>query len=192
MVKGEVTVLTSAIPHRVHMLSECIESVMHQTKKPYAHHIGIDYSKVGCGAMMNRMAKDVKTEWIAFLADDDIFYPNHLEVLLNATKDSEARMIYPWCNVKGNSWGPNWSPNSLYDPMRLKQGNYIPGTVLFSTETFHDLGCFDETPFEKEDFNLWIKLITKYGDAAIKCVPVITWEYRFHGENTSVNNWRPL
>ena len=190
MLKGEVTVLTSAVPHRVNMLQDCIKSVINQTKKPYAHHIGIDYSKAGCGAMMNRMAKDVKTEWIAFLADDDILYPNHLEVLLDAV-DDKAKMIYPWCNVSGKGWADNWNPNSLYDPDRLKRGNYIPGTVLFHTETYHELGGFNETPFITEDYNLWQALLAKHGQFSIKCVPVITWEYRFHGKNCSVNNWRP-
>lgn len=181
---ADVSVITPAIPERVStMLSSCIESVINQTLRPQAHLIGIDYNRVGAGAICNILSKNVKTKYIAFLADDDIFYPNHIQVLMNNV--GEADLIYSWCNVVGRG---NWNPNSYFDADRLSSGNYIPSTVMLRTDVFLELGGFDETPFIAEDWDMWLKMLRN--NKSFKCVDEITWEYRFHGANIS-DGWLP-
>lgn len=184
MAKVDVSVITPAVPWRTEdMLPSCIASVVAQTAEPVSHLIGIDYNKIGAGAMCNKLIKDVDSKYIAFLADDDIFYQNHLEVL--TANIGEADLIYSWCNVIGRG---GWNPNAYFDPERLWIGNYIPSTVMMKTSVFKEMGGFDETPFVAEDWDMWLKMLK--ANKIFKCVDEITWEYRFHGKNIS-DGWLP-
>lgn len=181
---ADVSVITPAIPERIDtMLSNCINSVVHQTFKPKAHLVGIDYNRIGAGAMCNILVEKATTQYIAFLADDDIFYPNHLQVLCDNI--GAADLIYSWCNVIGRG---GWNPNAYFDADRLYIGNYIPSTVMMRTDVFRELNGFDQTPFAAEDWDMWLRMLN--AGKVFKCVDEITWEYRFHGANIS-DGWLP-
>lgn len=184
MSRSDVSVITPAIPERIHdMLPSCVNSVAQQTSPPIAHLVGIDYNRIGAGAMCNILINNVKTKYIAFLADDDVFYANHLEVL--CANVGESDLVYSWCNVIGRG---GWNPNAYFDAERLWIGNYIPSTVMMKTDVFLEMGGFDETPFAAEDWDMWLKMLR--ANKVFKCVDQITWEYRFHGANIS-DGWIP-
>ncbi len=176
----DVTVCTTSIPHRSEMLQECMRSVRNQTWKPKAHLIAIDYERVGGARTLNTLIDAAKTEWVAPLADDDLFYPQYIEKLL--TNAGDADMIYPWCEVTGTRNG--WNPNSLLDIERLKEDNYIPATVLLRKSAWEKLGGYPEVVCE--DHAMWLKMIE--ANMQIKCLPEILWQYRFHGKNISDGN----
>lgn len=50
--------------------------------------------------MLNRLAGGAGAEWLARF-DDDLFKPNHLEVL--ASRAEDADVIYTWCDVEPRS-----------------------------------------------------------------------------------------
>lgn len=179
----DVTVCTPSIPHRSEMLQECMESVRNQTWHPKAHLIAIDYERVGGARMLNTLIDAANTEWIAPLADDDLFYPQYIEKLL--TNAGDADMIYPWCEVTGTRNG--WNPNSLLDIERLKSDNYIPATVLIRKSAWEKLGGYPEVVCE--DHAMWVKMIE--ANMEIKCFPEILWQYRFHGRNISDGKLAP-
>lgn len=169
----DVTVLTASMPERSNYLQECVNSVRAQNYQPQAHLIGIDSQLGGAAKMVNSLIPAVTTKWIALLADDDIFYPHHLEVLVEAGDDHDADMVYPWCETEGRG---GWNPNALYDEQRLWTDNYIPATVLIKTDVVREVGGYPEVVCE--DHAMWIKLLQ--ANKRIVCVPVITWRYRFH------------
>lgn len=179
----DVTVCTPSVIHRSQMLQECMESVRNQTWTPKAHLIGIDYERVGGAKTLNKLIDAANTEWIAPLADDDLFYPRYIEALL--TNADDADMIYPWCQVTGTRNG--WNPNSLFDVERLRVGNYIPATVLLRKSAWEKLGGYPEVVCE--DHAMWLKMID--ANMKIKCFPEILWQYRFHGSNISDGTLSP-
>lgn len=176
----DVTVCTPTIPHRSEMLQQCMESVRNQTWTPKAHLIAVDFERVGGARMLNQLIDSATTEWVAPLADDDLFYPQYIEKLL--TNAGDADMIYPWCEVTGTRNG--WNPNSLLDIERLKATNYIPATVLLRKSAWEKLGGYPEVVCE--DHAMWLKMID--ANMQIKCLPEILWQYRFHGKNISDGN----
>lgn len=173
-----VTVVTPSLPHRNEMLVNNMESVRNQTLQPKAHLIGIDYERIGGAKMINKLIGQVRTKWFAPLADDDVFYPQHLERLVTVGEALEADMIYPWCHVVNRG---GWNPNAHFDEQRLRTGNYIPATVLMKTEVWNELGGYPDEVCE--DWAMWIKMLD--AGKKIRCLPEITWEYRFHGRNIS-------
>lgn len=166
---SSVTVVTPAIDTRFHLLQECMESVRNQTHKPAAHFISVDYDRIGAAKTLNNLIDAVQTEWFAPVADDDLFLPQHLERLLSVSDDAD--MIYPWCKVTGR----NWNPNSKFDAKRLLTDNYIPSTVLMRKSVWAELGGYPDVVCE--DHAMWVLMLQH--NKTIKCLPEITWEYRF-------------
>jgi hypothetical protein len=196
-----IAVLTPSLPGRDDMLAEAMESVRRQTLRPSVHAIGIDYDLVGIGKMLNMLAASTEAEWLARLDDDDLFLPNHLEVLASAA--GEADVVYTWCEVRARPangasppvpavLGPNgWIPNQDFDADLLRARNYIPATTLIRRSLWRELDGWRlpgwgvaETPNEPEyaeDWEFWLRALD--AGARFVCIPEVTWVYRYHGAN---------
>ena len=177
-VTADVTVCTPSLPHRSQFRYECIEAVNNQTVKPRAHFVGIDHARVGGPKMLNDMIKHSETTWVAPIADDDLMYPNYLEVLL--ANSEGADMIYGWCNITGGRAG--WDLKQPFDAKRLRQGPYIPATILLRKSVWEEFGGYSEVEV-CEDYAFQLRLLD--AGKVIRNVPQVIWEYRFHGRNVS-------
>lgn len=176
----DVTVITPTIPSRTHLLTECIASVSQQEEGVGSHLIGVDNDGRGPGPIRNKLLEAVTTEWVTFLDDDDILFNNHFSIV-NQNKHN-GDLIYTFCSSIGRD---NFNPNSLFDEKRLRsEGNYIPITVTVKTSYLRLVGGFSDARLE--DWDLWIRLLD--AGAQFHCVPVVTWCYRFLGENRTFND----
>jgi glycosyltransferase involved in cell wall biosynthesis len=175
-----VTVITPTIDGREDFLDKAIESVLGQKSSfdRIPHLIAKDFGKVGPAKIRNTLVQEVNTPYIAFLDDDDIFYENHIETLVENA--SGADLVYSWCDMIGLN--TSWNPNSLFDEKKLFRQNFIPVTCMVKTKTFRMLGGFSEVARE-EDWDLWMRLVRSGG--VVKCVPKVTWAYRKHEGNRS-------
>lgn len=171
-----IAVITTSIPGREDMLAECVESVQAQTLPAAEHWIGwdLDLSERN-GAIIDRLARQTDCEWIAALADDDLFLPHHLETL--AAHSDDADVVYSWCEVQGRG---TWSPNTNEVPSNL----HIPATALYRKSVWEKCGGWDHRAKRAEDFLFWNKA-SGLG-ARFKLVREVTWIYRFHGKNKSL------
>lgn len=132
--------------------------------------------------------------FIVFIDDDDIYYPNHLEVFVEAILDDElagkqyfyrtlmhtktdageitseeipGQMVIRNCiDEKGNQ-----------DIMLMKFGL---GYVCFPKFMFDEFKFIPEL-YYAEDMDLWIRMNQKYD---LKIIPVCTYVARIHGNNT--------
>jgi GT2 family glycosyltransferase len=175
-----IVVLTASVPERSSFRADAIESVNAQTLPPVAHIIMIDHERAGPAAMLNRMlpaAIASGAEWVAQLADDDVLHPNHLATLATAT---DADIIYSYCDVEGRG---GWNPNAPFDAARLRRENYIPATTMIRADLCAELGWREDAAHGWEDWDFWLRALDR--DATFRCVPEVTWTYRFHGSNLS-------
>ena len=171
----EVTVITPSLPERSQVLKDAIDSVTAQEHSVSGHFVGVDHQKEGPVIVRNKLIGLVDTEWTAFLDDDDVLFPNHFSTM--AANTDGADLIWTWCTSEGRG---TFNPNSSFDERRLRQdGNYIPMTVAVKTELLNEVGGFVDHP--QEDWHLWVRLLD--AGARFKNVPVITWNYRFLGNN---------
>ena len=174
-----VSVITATIPGREFMLAECKASIEAQTVQPLEHIVELDAERTGCAATMNRMLERVAGDWVAWLADDDVAYPEHLETLLSVSQ--AADIVYSWCDVEGRG---GWNPNAYFDAERLVRENFIPATALIRTSLALELGGWKtNAAYGWEDWDFWKRALA--AGARFKCVPRRTWKYRFHGGNAS-------
>jgi len=120
-----------------------------------------------------------KNEYIAFLDDDDLFYPEHLATLSNAARGSSATAWYSDA-VSANIDGDKREAMRIYahdfDRELLLVDNFIPlPALLIRRADFLDLGGFDPAFDLFEDWDFLIRLAQR-GDFIR--VPRITCEIR--------------
>lgn len=154
------------------MLGENVASVAKQTLKPREHLIAVDYDRRGSAYMRNQLvAASRHGDWIAFLDDDDIMWPNHLERLAEEA-EAGADIVY--------SQADGYPVARPFDADELRAGgNMIPATVLMRRDLFREVGGFK--PSEVclngwEDRQLWADALD--AGAKFAFVPEPTWIYR--------------
>jgi hypothetical protein len=168
-VAERLTLITSSLPDRSHLLAEMQASVAAQTVLPAAHLIVVDDGPVV--SKLKRLEAMVDTEYWCQVDDDDLLYPNHVEVL---SSNLDADVVWTWCDVTGRAWNPNQG----YEPGVLQSRNYIPANYAGRAAKLREVGGNIETHGgDFHDWNLLRRL--EANGATFKNVPIVTWQYRF-------------
>lgn len=74
-----IAAVVVSLPERHDLLVEALDSVRCQSRPPDDTVVGIDPYKWGEVGNMNRLIEATDCDWLAFLHDDDIWLPHHLE-----------------------------------------------------------------------------------------------------------------
>jgi GT2 family glycosyltransferase/tetratricopeptide (TPR) repeat protein/protein-L-isoaspartate O-methyltransferase len=150
---GDVSPVIDALPH-----AGRITCVKHPRNK-------------GLAASRNTGLRLARGIYIAYLDDDDRYQPDHLAVLADALQQGEFQVAYSdaWRAVEDCTGGRRRViqrdlPYSYdFSPARLLVTNYFPVLCLMHARACLDeVGVFDETLFAHEDWDLWIRMATKY------------------------------
>lgn len=183
---GITVVVPSIPPRRYRHLHRAIDSVLRQELPAEALVVEFDTTHAGAAVTRNRGLEKVTTEWTAFLDDDDEFLPDHLALLRNHARKTDADMVYPWFTVP-EGWDPFPDREGQpFDPALLETRNTIPVTVLIKTELIKSVGGFEpKGPPDNpcDDWGAWTKV--RDAGAKIEHLNRRTWLWHWHGENTS-------
>lgn len=172
----EITVVTPTIPPRFALLLEAASSVAHQTLPAAAHAIAVDIRGEGGGKTRNRAFRQADTDWVAWLDDDDLLMPHHLETLARAQEESGADIVYSYFETIGGS-DPVGRLGEPFDPNALQRANFIPVTYLVRAELVRTVGGFESG----EGLVDWtfLKAAQSLG-AVFHHVPEKTWYWRLN------------
>jgi LmbE family N-acetylglucosaminyl deacetylase/glycosyltransferase involved in cell wall biosynthesis len=138
----------------------------------------------GRSSAANRGVSLAGQDLVAFLDDDDLCYPDHLERLVRAYRSGPEPVVYSDAVTvvyarREESWEPlhRTLQYSLdFDPDLLLLANYIPlHTVLLPRALFTATGGFDETLEYSEDWDFLIRLSFA---TSFRHVRAVTCEYR--------------
>jgi glycosyltransferase involved in cell wall biosynthesis len=139
----------------------------------FAGRIPIRYratsERVGRARAGNIALAEARGEWLNFLDDDDLFFADHVEVLVDAVQRAGVAGAYAL------SWETqtefldreharyeevlhltrHWQ---RFDRLTLWHHNYLPiQAVMFHRRLYERYGGFDETMDQLEDWNLWTR-----------------------------------
>jgi glycosyltransferase involved in cell wall biosynthesis len=135
-------------------------------------------------------------KYIAYLDDDDNYYPNHIETLVKFLENSEYKIAYTDAVMaqqekqNGEYVTINRSvPYSLdFDKDKILVSNCTPNLCLMHEKSCLDeVGLFDETLSTHEDWDLIIRLSRNFDIAHIK-ETTCEFTQRNDGTNTSSHN----
>ncbi len=146
-------------------------------------------SRAGRCAAGNLALSLATGEYLTFLDDDDLLYADHVEVLLDALRTAGTRVAYalavevptavesidPFRYVEREA-DAQVVHRQPFSRALLWHHNYMPiQSVLFHRSLYEELGGFDETLENLEDWNLWTRYSLAHDFAY---VPKTTSRYR--------------
>lgn len=126
-------------------------------------------TKVGRSRAGNMAMELAKGKYLNFLDDDDLFYADHVEVLVKTIQRQNARVAYAFAfetPVVVHSKDPYHYTvhdylgihKQMYNKVILCHHNYIPiQCVMFEKSLFEQYGGLDVTLDALEDWDLWVR-----------------------------------
>jgi len=172
----------------------CVDSVIGDFNKRLNIQF-IDYPE-NCNraAARNRGIRIADGKYIAYLDDDDRFYPAHLETLVSFLETNDCQMAYSDAyrafeeKRKGKYvvMKRDLPHSAEFDNELLLVRNFIPSLcVMHAKACLEAVGFFDESLGTHEDWDLWIRLSHKFKVAHLK---KITGEYSWRTDGSSTTS----
>lgn len=123
-------------------------------------------SSLGAAAARNSGIRMSRGEYIAYLDDDDIYYPRHLEILIRTARNTGACFLYSQsvhAQYSSHDGRRLWHRLHSDQPCELEamlSMNRIPTlAVMHRRDCLDKTGYFDETLKTHEDWDLWIRML---------------------------------
>jgi GT2 family glycosyltransferase/radical SAM superfamily enzyme YgiQ (UPF0313 family)/Tfp pilus assembly protein PilF/glycosyltransferase involved in cell wall biosynthesis/SAM-dependent methyltransferase len=148
----------------------------------------------GLAATRNTGIRTASGKYITYLDDDDIYYPDHLETLVRFLEKGEYKVAYTdayraFQEKKSGAYVVTKRdvPYSLdFDYDKILTENFIP-VLCFMHERLcvDEVGLFDETLKNHEDWDLWIRMSRKFKFAHINA---LTCEFTWRTDGTSMTS----
>jgi GT2 family glycosyltransferase/spore maturation protein CgeB len=205
--------------NRPDMLVEALRSILNQTYQDFeiivVNDAGSDVTEIinllnkdnkityvkhnrnrGLAAARNTGLKLARGKYIAYLDDDDVFYPQHLKTLVDFLETHPCKAAYTDA-YKAIQERQNVSYHTIkrvvvysveFNSDFMLVQNYIPVLcVMHERACLDEVGLFDESLEVHEDWDMWIRIGLKYGMRHIKTVSS-EFRFRIDGTNSTGDN----
>lgn len=173
---------------RAHWVGQAIESVLVQSYRDYEIIVVNDGSTDGTASRLNEFGDRVrvihqanrglpaarnaginaaKGDLLAFLDDDDLWFPGKLASQIALfSRDPSVGLVYADMTLfdengdRESSYADRCRPPLMQNAATLFRYNFIPvPTVMVRRACLDQVGLFDETLTACEDYDLWLRII---------------------------------
>jgi hypothetical protein len=148
----------------------------------------------GVAAARNTAIRASHGQYIAYLDDDDRFYPDHLDTLVSFLEAGSHRVAYTDAHrahqaLRNGVYVTTHRdvPYSVdFDAIEILHGNFVPTPcVVHARSCFEAVGMFDESLKRLEDWDLWIRMSRKFPFAHLRKV---TCEFSWRDDGTTMTS----
>lgn len=162
----EIVVVNDAGADVQHVLA-ALEPAARERRISYVSHA----VNRGLAAARNSGLGVARGRWVAYLDDDDRFFPEHLAILVEALEAGAARAVYSDAlrvvQVRDGDGYRTIKRDLLYsndfDRRRLLVNNQFPVLCMMHERACLDrVGGFDESLTSHEDWDLWLRMSAVY------------------------------
>lgn len=203
-------------------LLQAIESVFHQTVQkweiiiindgagdpPNSVFSLIDHEKIryfkhskrkGLPSARNTGIQNCSGFYIAYLDDDDLFYPTHLEVVLESLEKQGRDVVFTNAlqtisKMKNGQYikireRKKYVRKGPFDIKKFWRNNYIPAICYaHRREVWDEVGGFDPDLPVLEDWDFWLRASRHF---QFFHIPVTTVEYRMRYDSSTMTSLTP-
>jgi glycosyltransferase involved in cell wall biosynthesis len=175
--------------NRAHLLERCLDSVLGQTlaadeiivvddgstdntvvtlKSMPPEVKLIQQANLGVSAARNAGISAARYDWIALLDSDDVWHENKLERQITALNDAPEYLICHsdeiWIRngVRVNQMNKHKKAGGHIFQHCLPLCAISPSAVMIHRSLFEEIGLFDETLPACEDYELWLRICSRY------------------------------
>ena len=200
--------------NRKHCISRAIESVLSQTlaaneiivvddgssdgtgsflEEKYPQLRYLSQSNLGVSAARNRGDIESSSKWLAFLDSDDEWLEKKLELQIQRLiENPEYQLIHSeeiWIRngVRVNQMKKHQKGGGHIFDKCLPLCAISPSSVILSRQLFEEVGGFDEELPACEDYDLWLKICSRYPVLFIE--QALIKKYGGHDDQLSRLHW---
>jgi len=153
-------------------------------------------SNRGQSAARNLAAREARGEYLAFLDQDDRWYPQHLELLV-APLEANAAVGWSYCDFDEMDLGGNLVTRSFMRTLGLRHPKQtimecvagdlmvLPSASVLRRTAFEEAGGFDEMLSGYEDDDLFVRIFRLGWEHAFAPTPLV--RFRIHASGSSAS-----
>jgi glycosyltransferase involved in cell wall biosynthesis len=152
------------------------------------------YPNSGVSASRNRGITQATGEFISFLDADDLWTPDKLESQLKTLQENpQAGVAYSWTDWIDESGkflrnGGHITVNgNAYQQLLVRDFIESGSNPLIRRQAFHEVGGFDEKLAHGEDWDMWLRLASRYEFVTVPSPQIL---YRISPQSASFNIWK--
>jgi glycosyltransferase involved in cell wall biosynthesis len=160
----------------------------------------IDKANRGVSSARNKGLMAAKNEYVALIDGDDIWHPNHLEILQYSITKCDGEEVGGVASAFYKSINKEFveSKFSMKEPTVIKDffsfmsspnTKFYTSTVMIKKSKILETGLFNEQFAFGEDIDCWMRLFSKY---ELIYNPTVTATYFLGAENRSIHKVIPL
>jgi MoaA/NifB/PqqE/SkfB family radical SAM enzyme/Tfp pilus assembly protein PilF len=148
----------------------------------------------GLAAARNTGIRSSKGKYIAYLDDDDIFYPEHIQTLVGFLEKNQSSVAYTdayraWQRLENGrcvTFKKDVPYSFEFDYDRILGENFVPVLCfMHRRDCLDQSGIFDENLRSHEDWDLWIRMSRKF---EFKHIKQITCEFAHRSDGTTMSS----
>jgi len=128
-------------------------------------------STCGAPASRNKAINQARGRFITGLDDDDEFLPDRIRTFTDAWTDAWS-LLAADCLIVSGSRTVRWRKKRIITHSDLLYRNLIGNQVFTLTERVRNVGGFDESLTAAQDYDLWLRLVGRFGPAGTLAVPL--------------------
>jgi len=170
-----------------------VREVLAELNDPRIVYIRHD-KPLGRSCARNSGLAAARGQYIGYLDDDDVFYPDHLERLVEHLRRAGLKVAYSQANQAAQTLRDGRYvitarkpfQTGPFDRDKMLARNYIPILCLIHEKSCLDFaGVFDPALSTHEDWDLWIRLSQNFDFASLDR---ITCEFRVRDDQTNTTS----